>query len=65
MEAEAAVGEGARLFCPNPRCSQLLIADDKRADTPLDCPYCAQRVCAQCGVAWHKGLTCNQYQVRG
>lgn len=31
MEAEAAVGEGARLYCPNPKCSQLLVADEKHA----------------------------------
>ena len=39
METEAAVGEGARLYCPNPACSQLLLADDKRADVAMDCPY--------------------------
>ena len=46
MEAEAAIGEGARLFCPNPQCSMLLLNDDKQADAPIDCPYwCA----AGCG----------------
>jgi hypothetical protein len=40
MEAEAAVGDGARLFCPNPSCSQLLIADDKQEDTALECEPC-------------------------
>ena len=39
MEAEAAIGEGARLFCPNPQCSMLLLNDDKQADAPIDCPY--------------------------
>ncbi|KAI3429704.1 hypothetical protein D9Q98_005789 [Chlorella vulgaris] len=62
MEAEAAVGDGARLFCPNPSCSQLLIADDKQEDTALECPYCTHQLCANCGVAWHKDLTCRQYQ---
>lgn len=39
MEAEAAIGEGARLFCPNPQCSMLLLNDDKQADAPIECPY--------------------------
>jgi E3 ubiquitin-protein ligase RNF144 len=65
MEAEAAVGEGVRLFCPNPQCSQLLVADDKRADTPMDCPHCTQLLCANCGVTWHQGMTCQAYQVLG
>ncbi|KAL4421593.1 hypothetical protein ABPG75_010884 [Micractinium tetrahymenae] len=64
MEAEAAVGEGARLFCPNPKCSQLLVADDKRADTPIDCPHCEHKLCANCGVAWHADMTCQQYQAQ-
>ena len=63
MEAEAAVGEGVRLFCPNPQCSQLLVADDKREDTPMDCPHCTQPLCANCGVTWHQGMTCQAYQV--
>jgi E3 ubiquitin-protein ligase RNF144 len=64
METEAAVGQGVRLYCPNARCSKLLIADDKRADTPLPCPYCRERLCANCGVAWHAGMTCQAYQAR-
>ncbi|PSC68928.1 E3 ubiquitin-ligase RNF144A-like [Micractinium conductrix] len=64
METEAAVGEGARLYCPNPACSQLLLADDKRADVAMDCPYCQQELCANCGVAWHENLTCQQYQAQ-
>lgn len=126
------MGEGARLYCPNPKCSQLLVADDKRAggcgqpllccagrlshsgrcwctlallgplrdkatsatkvrkhleilqtltlkrasptprsvrvlpsDTPIDCPYCKHQLCANCSVAWHAGMTCQQYQVGG
>ena len=57
------MGEGARLFCPNKKCSQLLIADDKRANTAMECPYCTEQLCANCGVAWHQGMTCQQYQV--
>jgi hypothetical protein len=64
METEAAVGQGVRLYCPNARCSKLLIADDKRADTPLPCPYCGERLCANCGVTWHAGMTCQAYQAR-
>ncbi|EFN60118.1 hypothetical protein CHLNCDRAFT_17822, partial [Chlorella variabilis] len=52
-----------RLFCPNKKCSQLLIADDKRANTAMECPYCTEQLCANCGVAWHQGMTCQQYQV--
>ncbi len=131
MEAEAAVGEGARLYCPNPQCSQLLVADEKHAggcippaacfcsrrrrcssgagacrlrlgagqmgplvllmasgacwvqpgprargwaataprlqpppsaDTPIDCPHCKHKLCANCGITWHAGMTCQQYQ---
>lgn len=34
------------------------------ADTPIDCPYCEHKLCANCGVAWHAGMTCQQYQAR-
>ncbi|KAL4426048.1 hypothetical protein ABPG77_007844 [Micractinium sp. CCAP 211/92] len=64
MEAEAAVGEGARLYCPNPQCSQLLVADEKHADTPIDCPHCKHKLCANCGITWHAGMTCQQYQAQ-
>lgn len=118
------MGAGARLFCPNPKCSMFLVgrlgwegrkecgasswrgagmaaavearqaallphptqqqlylltlplsrlshlspplllqvADDKRADQAIACPYCDCQLCANCGVAWHKGMTCQQYQ---
>ena len=62
MEAEAAVAV-VKLYCPNPKCSMLLIADVKQADAPMDCPHCSKPICTACGVMWHAGLTCQQFQV--
>ena len=63
-EAEAVIGPGARFYCPNRACNALLVADDKRPDAPIDCPHCHERLCANCCVAWHEGMSCRQYQSR-
>jgi E3 ubiquitin-protein ligase RNF144 len=63
MEAEAAIDASMKLFCPNPKCSMLVISDVKQHDAPLDCPHCNKAICTACGVLWHVGLTCEQFQV--
>ena len=39
METEAALGD-VKLYCPNPACSMLVIADVRQRDEPIDCPHC-------------------------
>lgn len=62
LEAEAAIDCTTKLYCPNASCSMLLIAEEKQQDAPMDCPHCAKPICTSCGVLWHAGLTCQQFQ---
>ena len=44
--------------CLTPDCNRKNIVYDKR----LDCTSCGMSWCVQCGVQWHLGQTCQQYQ---
>ena len=44
--------------CLTPECHRRNIVYDKR----LDCTSCGMSWCIQCGVEWHLGQTCAQYQ---
>ncbi|RDB30352.1 ATP-dependent RNA helicase DEAH12, chloroplastic [Hypsizygus marmoreus] len=51
-----------RLFCPNPKCSSLVEADEDSDDPQAICPSCKQVMCVPCRALWHDGLTCEAYQ---
>ncbi|KAF9459774.1 hypothetical protein BDZ94DRAFT_995454 [Collybia nuda] len=51
-----------RLFCPNPKCSSLVEADEDNDDPQAICPSCQKTICASCRTLWHNGLTCEEYQ---
>ncbi|KAF9788557.1 hypothetical protein BJ322DRAFT_1049631 [Thelephora terrestris] len=51
-----------RQYCPNPKCSVLVMIDEDTEDTRAQCPACFQWVCVSCKAMWHKDITCEQYQ---
>ncbi|KAG5654567.1 hypothetical protein H0H81_000092 [Sphagnurus paluster] len=51
-----------RLFCPNPKCSSLVEADEDNEDPQATCPSCQKLMCVPCRTAWHADLTCEEYQ---
>ncbi|KAF5383165.1 hypothetical protein D9615_004990 [Tricholomella constricta] len=51
-----------RLFCPNPKCSSLVEADEDDEDPEAACPSCQEIMCVPCRTRWHTGLTCEEYQ---
>ncbi|KAF7014260.1 unnamed protein product [Triticum aestivum] len=63
---ELAVG-AKRVYCPYQDCSALLLADadTKEAIAEAECPHCHQLFCARCGVPWHDGLGCEEFQKLG
>jgi hypothetical protein len=54
------------MYCPNKKCSELLLMDDADKQHPdfpaCICPRCNLCVCFDCKVRWHKGFSCAQYQ---
>ncbi|GMH36213.1 hypothetical protein BSKO_04081 [Bryopsis sp. KO-2023] len=62
MKTELSIPEKDRLYCPNPRCSTLLIVEEVNRNFPVDCPGCSNLICVRCKAMWHHGLTCNQYK---
>ena len=40
-------------YCPNPKCSALVQADDVYLDPKAQCPACSQWVCIPCEAMWH------------
>jgi hypothetical protein len=50
------------LTCPSSTCSAIGLPDTTAAGYPqVACNECSFRSCAQCGVAWHKDITCAEY----
>ena len=52
-------------FCLTPDCHKkgpLNINNNKDEQPRLDCQYCQMIWCTRCGVQWHLGQTCKQYQ---
>ena len=50
------------LYCPYRDCSAMLIDDGGAAVTESSCPNCHRMFCAQCGVAWHAGVGCEEFR---
>ncbi|KAJ1268695.1 hypothetical protein BS78_07G154600 [Paspalum vaginatum] len=51
-----------RTYCPFPDCSEMMVADDgEDRVTQSECHGCRRLFCAQCGVAWHAGVTCEEF----
>ncbi|KAL6859197.1 hypothetical protein ACP4OV_018199 [Aristida adscensionis] len=66
-----------RTYCPFPDCSEMMVADDEdggggggggegcAAVTQSECHGCRRLFCARCGVAWHAGVGCEEFQRLG
>nr|XP_043611828.1 probable E3 ubiquitin-protein ligase ARI9 [Erigeron canadensis] len=50
-----------KFYCPFKDCSAILVNDGGSVVTSSECPVCNRLFCAQCRVAWHCGLDCNEY----
>ncbi|GAA5956773.1 hypothetical protein JCM3765_005732 [Sporobolomyces pararoseus] len=51
------------LFCPNRACSARSLRDlDAEDEAQASCPSCHKMLCVFCGVVWHSGFTCEQFQ---
>ncbi|KAJ4837538.1 hypothetical protein Tsubulata_028088 [Turnera subulata] len=59
------IPEAEKYYCPNKRCSVLLIRDGCEDLTETKCPHCRKQFCVRCNVpmdAFHEGLTCEKFQ---
>jgi len=51
--------------CPFKDCSALLVNErgpNEAVIRKTECPHCSRMFCAQCKVAWHSGVTCEDFQ---
>lgn len=49
-------------YCPFSDCSEMMV-DERGGGVPeSECPVCRRLFCAQCGVPWHAGVTCAEYE---
>ncbi|KAL5542619.1 hypothetical protein UlMin_010329 [Ulmus minor] len=61
---EASIPESKKYYCPFNDCSALMEYDDE-GDLIImesECPVCHRLFCVVCGVAWHAGLDCEEFQ---
>ena len=47
-------------YCPKPGCDTVYRRTD--SSLPMTCTTCFTRVCTQCGLVFHEGLTCQQHR---
>ncbi|XP_076901238.1 E3 ubiquitin-protein ligase RSL1-like [Bidens hawaiensis] len=59
---ESVIMESDKFYCPFQDCSAMLVSDGGVAVTSSECPYCHRLFCAQCKVAWHCEMNCNEFQ---
>jgi len=48
-------------FCPTAGCNYMCSYD--KNEFHLNCPLCKKSYCLQCKTEWHKGMTCQEYQI--
>ena len=48
-------------FCPTAGCKYMCSYD--KNEFHLECPMCQKSYCLQCKTEWHKGMTCQEYQI--
>ncbi|KAH0927263.1 hypothetical protein HID58_019519 [Brassica napus] len=64
---ESLISSWDKLYCPFKDCSSVMILDDvNNANVAqTECPSCHRMFCAQCKVAWHVGVGCEEFQRYG
>ena len=63
MAAEAFIPEASKLYCPYPKCSTLMVADERGPNMHAECPACHRLLCLWCRTPWHQGQTCGEAKV--
>ena len=63
MAAEASIPEASKLYCPYPKCSTLMVADERGPNMHAECPACHRMLCLWCRTPWHQGQTCGEAKV--
>ncbi|KAG8379610.1 hypothetical protein BUALT_Bualt07G0106700 [Buddleja alternifolia] len=58
---ESMIDNSERFYCPYKDCSSLLVNDGDEVVRESECPFCRRLFCAQCNVAWHSGVGCEEY----
>lgn len=48
MAAEASIPEASKLYCPYPKCSTLMVADERGLNMHAECPACHRMLCLWC-----------------
>ncbi|KAF8401158.1 hypothetical protein HHK36_014462 [Tetracentron sinense] len=51
-----------KFFCPFKDCSAILVDEGGMVVRESECPDCRRLFCAQCKVAWHAGIECEEFQ---
>ncbi|KAL1811378.1 hypothetical protein ACET3Z_021443 [Daucus carota] len=51
-----------KFYCPFKDCSAVMLDDGEEKVLASECSNCRRLFCAQCKVAWHAGIDCNQFQ---
>ncbi|KAJ7963349.1 RBR-type E3 ubiquitin transferase [Quillaja saponaria] len=59
---ESLVLGSQKFYCPFKDCSAMLVDDGEEVVTTSECPNCRRLFCAQCGVSWHAGIDCGDFQ---
>lgn len=62
---ESMLLESKIFYCPFKDCSALLVDDGEETVAQSECPNCRRLFCGQCKVAWHSGVSCEEYQSLG
>jgi len=50
-------------WCPTPDCKYVFAYDEKEDEGFFHCPMCKKQYCLKCRVAFHKDMTCKEYQI--
>ncbi|GKD16198.1 probable E3 ubiquitin-protein ligase RNF217 [Tanacetum coccineum] len=55
-----------RAYCPNRKCSVLILNECARAGglKRCVCPYCKKPFCFRCKVPWHAGFSCDESRMK-
>ncbi|KAJ4801788.1 RING/U-box superfamily protein [Rhynchospora pubera] len=62
---ESMVQGAQKFYCPFEDCSAFMVDDGDEIVTHAECPNCRRLFCAACKVAWHSGLSCEEYNKLG
>lgn len=59
---ESMVRGANKVYCPFKDCSAMMVDDVGGDVVESECPSCKRLFCARCGVTWHAGVGCAEYE---